>query len=335
MKVLVTGGAGFLGKAIIKQLLREEYEVHSFSRGHYPELEKMGVSCFTGDLYDYNSVLKAAKNCDAIIHTAAKAGVWGSYESYYNTNVKGTENIIRACKDLDISRLVYTSSPSVIFDGRDQNNMNESQPYPHHYLAHYPRTKAIAEKKILEENSENLMTIALRPHLIWGPNDPHLVPRILQRAKQGKLKLVGKEDKLVDSIYIENAAYAHILALKKLQASSPIQGKAFFITNQEPLTMKDLINRILKAGNLPAIEKRVPSHVAYFAGAVLEFIYKLFRIKEEPVMTRFVAKQLATSHWYDPKSARENLGYRPIVTQGEGFIKLSESLESSRPRSIL
>ncbi len=187
MKALVTGGGGFLGKAIVERLLARGDHVQSFSRGDYPELRALGVQVQQGDLDDPEAVRRAAEGCDIVFHVAAKPGIWGPYQEYYRTNVVGTENVLAACRSHNIARLVYTSTPSVVFNGKDQEGVDESAPYPEHYHAHYPHTKPIAERLVLQANDSRLATVALRPHLIWGPGDHHLVaahpgPRPRRRA---------------------------------------------------------------------------------------------------------------------------------------------------------
>ena len=322
MKMLVTGGGGFLGKAIVKQLLEGGHSVSTLCRGEYPELRELGVEVFRGDLADEQAVIKAAQGCDRIYHVAAKAGVWGSYNDFYKPNVVGTENILKACKAHQISKLIYTSTPSVIHAGGDVEGISESEPYPDHFETHYPATKAMAEQMVLDANGSDLQTVALRPHLIWGPEDNHLVPRIVDRAKRGKLKLVGGGLKLIDSVYIDNAADAHILAGDRLGPNADCAGKAYFITQDAPIPSHVLINGILSAAGLGPVQKSVHPKVAYTAGAVLEGVYNLFAVKSEPMMTRFVAKQLATAHWYDISAAKRDLGYHPNVDTHEGLRRL-------------
>lgn len=326
MKALVTGGGGFLGLAIVRKLRERGDEVRSFSRGSYPALDEVGAESVRGDIADEAAVLEAARGCDIVFHVAAKAGVWGSTESYHRANVVGTDNVLKACAAEGIERLVYTSTPSVTFAGTDQMGVDESEPYPEHYLNDYGRTKSIAERRVLESNSEALATVALRPHLIWGPGDPHLVPRLLDRARSGRLRLLGDRPNEVDSVYVDNAADAHILAADRLTPGSAIAGKAYFITQGEPMPLADLINRILAAGGLPPVERRIPPGVAYFLGAVMEGVYGLLNIENEPPMTRFVARQLSTAHWFDISAARRDLGYAPAISLDEGMERLAESL---------
>jgi nucleoside-diphosphate-sugar epimerase len=330
MKALVTGGGGFLGLALVKILRAGGHDVVTLQRGFYPELEATGARCFRGDICRREDVREAAAGCDTVFHVAAKAGVWGKYEDYYRVNVLGTGNVIDACRDLKIPRLVATSSPSAVFSGRDESGIDESAPYPRKHLAPYPQTKAIAERLVLSANGGGLATVALRPHLIWGPGDPHLVPRIIERGASGRLALVGKGDNLVDGTYIDNAAQAHLLAAERLDAHSPCAGRAYFISNGEPLPMRELLNKILAAGGLPPVEKSVPPVMAYLAGGILEVLYRLTGKTEEPVMTRFVARQLSTAHWYDIAAARRDLDYRPAVGIDEGMKRLARALGDDR-----
>ena len=322
MKALVTGGGGFLGKAIVRQLLDQGWEVSSIARGDYPELRKMGAETIRGDIADPAVVDEAVKGCDVVFHVAAKAGVWGPFESYYQANVVGTKNILDACRAHGVGRLVYTSSPSVVYGDEPLEGVDESVPYPASYLAAYPETKAEAERMVLEANSETLKTVSLRPHLIWGPGDNHLVPRIVERARLGKLKKVGDGKALVDSVYIDDAARAHLLAAKALKETGAPAGKAYFITQDEPVSVGDLIDQILQSGGLEPVKAHVPAKVAYGVGWAMETVYKALKKEEEPLMTRFVAKQLSTAHYFDISAAKRDLGYEPELTIAEGMERL-------------
>ena len=326
MNCLVTGGGGFLGLAIVKQLLAKNHSVRTYQRNLYPALTALNVEQIQADLSDVSALTAATKNIDLLFHVAAKPGVWGSYADFHTPNVVGTQNVLAACRSAGVPRLIFTSSPSVVFNGRDENQITESAPYPKRYLAHYPKTKAIAEQLVLAANSPNLSTIALRPHLIWGPGDPHLVPRILARARSGRLSMIGKRNNLVDSTYIDNAAHAHLLAAQHLAPSAPCAGKAYFISNGEPLPMAELIRRILAAAQLATVMPSINPHLAYAAGTAMELTHKLFRLKHEPLLTRFVARQLSTAHWFDLTAARRDLNYQPLITIDEGMRRLTQSL---------
>jgi len=322
VKALVTGGGGFLGKAIVKLLLARGDEVRSFSRSAYPELSVLGVEHQNGEIDDAEAVRRAAEGCEIVFHVAAKAGVWGPFDEFYRANVLGTKNVIEACREHGISRLVHTSSPSVVFDGTDMEGVDESVPYPDHFEAFYPQTKAEAEQLVLQANDDTLATVALRPHLIWGPADNHLVPRILERGARGALRRIGTRECLVDTIYIENAALAHLQAADRLEIGSVVAGKAYFLSQGEPLPVWEVVNRILDAGGLPPVSRTISPGLAYAAGSVLEKTYSLLRLKGEPRMTRFVARELSTAHWFDLGAARRDFGYEPQISFDEGIERL-------------
>ncbi len=326
-KIMVTGAGGFLGFEIVKQLCQLGYEVVGLQRSRYQKLADLGVAQVSTSLTDFEAVKKAMIGCDGVFHVAAKAGVWGSYASYYQANVLGTEHVINAAVACGVKRLVYTSSPSVTFAGVDELGVNESVPYAKKFLAHYPKTKAMAERLILKANSRGLKTVALRPHMIWGPGDTNLVPRVIARKKMGKLKIVGNGQNRVDHTYITNASYAHIQAYDALCEEQRCAGKAYYVSNGEPVAMKEMLNRILEAGGLEPLTKQIPAGLAYGVGCILESVYTLLRIKSEPLMTRFVAKQLTTSHYYDISQARRDFGYAPRVNLDQGMAMLSDSLQ--------
>ena len=330
MNVLVTGGGGFLGSAIIRQLVERGDTVRSYSRSAYPELARLGVEQIQGDLADRDALIKAAQGCECIYHVAAKAGIWGSYHEFHQANVTGTENVLAACYQHGIERLVYTSSPSVVFDGRDVAGGDETLPYPAHFEAHYPHTKALAEQLVLAANSTDLATVSLRPHLIWGPGDNHLVPRIVAKARAGRLRRIGNRPCLVDTVYVDNAARAHRLAGERLTPGSAIAGKAYFISNGEPIPLWEMINRILAAAGLPPITRSISPWLAYAVGSLCEGIWGLLKLSGEPPMTRFLAQELATAHWFNIDAARRDLGYVPEITISEGLVKLREWLKGEQ-----
>lgn len=326
MKALVTGGNGFLGGAIVGLLLAQGHGVRSFSRKACPGLESMGVEVLQGDLADAEVVSRAVAGCDTVFHVAAKAGVWGPSSEYWRTNVTGTENVIAACHAQGVARLVYTSSPSVVFDGGDGEGLSESAPYPGHFLCAYPETKARAEQAVLAVNGNGLATVALRPHLIWGPGDAHLVPRIIARAKTGRLWHIGDGSNRVDSTYIDNAALAHLLAAERLGKGAACAGKAYFISNGEPMPIRELIAGILDAAGLPPVSRALPVPVAYLMAAALEGGFTLLGREEEPPLTRFVVRQLSRAHWFDLSAAGRDLGYAPQVSIREGLARLKLTL---------
>lgn len=321
MKALVTGGGGFLGRYIVEQLLDEGYDVRVFCRGSYPELTKIGAEVFRADLQNREKVIQACESIDIVFHVAAKAGFWGKWEEYYNANVVGTQNIIDACLKTGIKKLVFTSSPSVIFNNSEQVNVDESIPYPEKYENYYSHTKAIAEQIILSANSEQLATCSLRPHLIFGPRDNHLFPRVLEKAKQEKLPQIGKGQNLVDLTYVEDAARAHLLAAEKLDFGSEVAGNAYFISQDEPVNVWDFINTLLESLNIPAVKIKIPLWLARIAGGIMELFYKIFPLDGEPPFTRFLASELAMNHFYNISNAKNDFGYIPKYTMEEALEK--------------
>jgi nucleoside-diphosphate-sugar epimerase len=326
-EVLVTGGGGFLGTALIKLVLERGLRVRSLARRRYPHLEELGVEQILGDIADPAIVGRAVAGCETIFHTAAKAGIWGSDREYERTNVQGTRNVIEACRAHGARRIIYSSSPSVVFNGLDMEGVDESVPYSQTFEAAYPATKARAEQIILGSNSGGLATIALRPHLIWGPGDNNLLPRILARAKGGRLRRIGRRDPLIDPIYIDNAALAHLLAADRLEAGSPIAGRIYFVTQGETIPLWDMINHFLKAAKMAPVKRSVSRPVAFAAAGLMELGYVLSGRQKEPPMTRFLARQLSTTHWFNIDAARRDLGYEPRVSISEGLRRLEEWLE--------
>ncbi|MBI4347300.1 MAG: NAD-dependent epimerase/dehydratase family protein [Elusimicrobia bacterium] len=323
MRLLVTGGGGFLGGAIARRLAAAGHRVRSFSRGDYPELQRLGIEVRRGDLGDARSVDDACREMDAVFHAGAKAGIWGPYEEFRRANVDGTRHVLDACRRHGIRRLVYTSSPSVVFSRAGLEGASESLPYPERFEAAYPETKAEAERLVLAAAGPALATVALRPHLIWGEGDNHLFPRILARARSGALRRISGPPKLVDTTYIDNAVDAHLLAFERLSPGCPISGKAYFIAQGEPLPLWEMIDRLLATAGVGPVTRSVPPGVAYAAGWVLEAAYRALRLPGEPKMTRFLAHQLSTPHWFDLTAAKRDLGYAPRVSLEEGLRRLA------------
>lgn len=328
LTLLVTGGSGFLGGALCRRLVADGYAVRSLSRRPSPALAALGVTCLQGDIGDATAVRDAAQGCAVVFHVAALAGVWGPAAEFERINIGGTEHVLAACRDAGVPRLIYTSSPSVAYAGRDEAGVDESVGYPDHYLADYPRTKAVAERLVLAANGPKLATVALRPHLIWGPGDNHLLPRLIDRARSGRLRRIGDGKNLVDTTYIDNAVAAHVAALDRLQPGAACAGKAYFIANDEPRPLWELINALLACADVPPITRSISARTAYGLGAVCETVYRLLGRTSDPPMTRFVARQLATAHWYDLSAAKRDLGYRPTVSVDEGLKRLRAAYHS-------
>jgi len=320
--ILVTGYGGFLGRAICRELLSHGYRVRGIARKKYSELEALGVECIQASATDPSACDDACRGMDGVIHTAALAGVWGPAKLYEQTNIGATENLLRSCKKHGIGAFVFTSSPSVTFDGKAQCNIDENVPYPNKWLCHYPRTKAIAEKEVLAANQPTrFATCSLRPHLI---------PSVIEKCRSGRLRRVGDGTNLIDTVHVDHAAIAHRLALERmLDRDQNASGRAYFITDGEPVECWKWITTILESAQLKATNKRISFRNAYRLGGVMEQIYSLLRIASEPPMTRFVAAQLGVDHYFDISSAKERLGYVPIQNRAERVAELSQVSRSA------
>jgi len=323
-RILVTGGGGFLGSAVCRQLASAGHEVIAFQRSPANHLESEGVSSFEGDICKMSDLLAASKDCGAIIHTAGKAGVWGDATEYRRVNVNGTSNVIETCRLKRVPILVHTSSPSIVHSGDDVSGADETLPIADHFTAPYPATKAEAEKMVIAANSETLKTTALRPHLIWGPGDPHILPRLAAKVRRGSLALPGP-DKIIDTIFVENAALAHLRAFQELEGAAKCAGKAYFVTNNEPMPQGEIIRNLLATIGVEVKIRAIPIPIASVAGLVSEFAWRVLKLESEPPVTRFSIEQLATAHWFDTSAAERDFGYLPNISIAEGLEQLRKA----------
>lgn len=324
---LVTGGTGFLGSRIVDRLLREGRRVAVLGRTPSPALEARGVRFIRASLDDASAVRAACAGVETIYHVAAKVGVWGPQADFFRANVLGTRALLAGAREHGVKYFIHTSTPSVVYNGRDLRHADESLPLTEHCPSPYPLTKAIAEREVLAANSPDFRAVALRPHLIWGVGDPHLVPRLLARARAGRLRIVGRGDNRVDMVHVDNAVDAHLLAEAALRQGRGA-GRAYFITNAEPVALWDWINGLLQALGEPPVTKKVSASAAALVGAVCETAWKVLPLRGEPPMTRFIAAELAKDHWFDPAAARRDLGYVPQVSMAAGTAELVAALKS-------
>jgi len=312
--VLVTGASGFIGGRIAMRLLADGRRMRLLARRPLPEFEERGVEVILGDLEDRKALDRACLGVETIFHAAGKVGVWGPAEEFHRVNVLGTRNLISAARQANVRHFIFTSSPSVVYNGGHLREVDESVPLCTRAPCAYPTSKAAAELEVRHANSATLRTVALRPHLVWGPGDRNLVPRILALAREGKLKIVGDGLNQVDLTYITNVVEAHLLAENALRnPQAPAAGNAYFITNAEPLRLWEWINYLLHRMGIPEVKQHVSLTVAYWAGAALELKWRLKKLSGDPPMTRFVAKELAKEHYFNINAARRDLGYHPII----------------------
>ncbi|HTO72436.1 MAG TPA: NAD-dependent epimerase/dehydratase family protein, partial [Gemmatimonadales bacterium] len=296
----------------------------------YPDLEQMGVETVLADLQDAGAVARACLGMETVFHVAARAGYWGSWDSYYGPNVIGTQHVLAGCRKAGARKLIYTSTPSVVSAPGNLAHADERVPYPARYECPYPATKAQAERLVLGANgTDGLLTVSVRPHLIYGPGDPHLFPRIIDRARRGLLVQVGDGTNLVDVTYVENAADAHLLAADRLGDGSPVGGQAYFISQGTPVALWPWINGILMALGIPSVTRKISHGVARTVGAAMEMAYTVLPLRGEPRMTRFLADQLATSHYFDIAKARTDLGYEPRIGTEDGLDRTIKAFQAA------
>lgn len=318
-----------MGQHLIATLQQAGYtNIRSFQRSECEPLQDRGVEVVRGNLTDFEAVKEAVRGCEAVFHTAAKAGVWGPYRTYHATNVLGTEHILKACHYAGTKFLIYTSSPSVVFKGHPLANANEHEGYgaPKKMCA-YARTKMLAEQQVLTTPLQGLKTIALRPHLIYGPGDRHLIPTLIQAARKGQLCQVGTGKNWVDISYVTDVAHAHLLALEALQQNpDAVSGRAYFISQGDPIQLWPWINELLRKLQLPPVRRSLSLPMACLLSGCFEAIYKIFCIKQQPPMTRFIARELALDHYFDISAAKMDLHYIPKVSNEEGLELLAQWL---------
>jgi len=324
-RYIITGGGGFVGKALGKALLQRGCAVHSLARGNYPELRQLGIETHLVDISsDPAAWVDILRGADGVFHTAAKVDMWGDYDEFFRTNVQGTRNILWACREAGVRNLVFTSSPSVIHDGTDLKGIDESYPYPKHFDAFYPATKAAAEREVLAANDgDSLRTVSLRPHLIWGPNDTNLIPTILERARAGRLTRIGDGTNLIDLTFIDDCVAAHLAAMDSLERNhSQVFGKVYFISQGEPVSMWGWIDEVLVRNGLPVVSRSIPKALAHGIAVVMEAVARALRcigLRSTPLLTRFLVSEMATHHYFSIEAARRDLGYKPSISIAEAL----------------
>lgn len=321
MKALVTGGGGFLGRYIAEMLNERGDQVTVFARGHYPDLAQMGIDLIQGDVADAEAVKVACTGMDAVFHVAAFAWYWGPWEKFYRTNVIGTQNIIDACRSQKVPKLIYTSTPSVVFANHSHEGANESLPYPQKYEANYPKSKAMAEQLVIAANDDTLSTCCLRPHLIFGPRDNNLIVPLAEKAISGQLIQVGDGKNRVDFCFVEDAARAHLQAADALKPGSAVAGSVYFITQDEPVFLWKWLNTVFSVIGAPTVKKRLPLKLVRTVAAILETIHRLMPFLGDPRITRFLASEMAASHHYDISKAKRDFGYQPQHTMAQALEK--------------
>jgi 2-alkyl-3-oxoalkanoate reductase len=320
MLTLVTGGNGFVGRYIVEQLLARGERVRVLGRGAYPELAALGVECIQADLgaaEAAGALAGAMRGVEVVFHVAARAGIWGDFDEFYRSNVTATQRVVRAAEKAGVPKLVYTSTPSVAIGETDLAGADESTPYPARYLSPYGATKSLAERYVLARTA--IATTAIRPHIVWGPRDPHMFPRLLARARSGRLFRIGDGTNMVDVTYVENAAEAHLLAADALGERSPLRGRAYFIGQEQPVNLWDFINEIVTRSGYKPVKRSVSLPTALRLAGMIETTYRTLNLPGEPPLTRMMVSQMGLSHWFDHSAAQRDFGYGPRISTAEGL----------------
>jgi nucleoside-diphosphate-sugar epimerase len=324
MKALVTGG-GFLGRVLAEMLLGRGDLVRILSRQPRPDLARLGIEVQQGDVRDLDAVVRACMGRDAVFHAAAICGCWGDIGSFRDINLTGTQNVIVACKRRGVGRLIFTSCATVVSTAQDERGVDETVPYPPRFPDPCSETKALAEQSVLKaNNTDGLLTCALRPCLLYGPRDPRFVPRLLSAARRGRLHIIGEGRNEASLLYIENAGMAHLLACDALNVKR-VAGQAYFITDGPPVVFWDWVNALLKELGLPPAKRRVPVFLATGIARCSERWHTLLNRSGEPPLTRYAVRMLSTSHCFDIGKAQRDFAYRPIVS-GEEALRRTAAL---------
>ena len=325
MRVLVTGASGFLGQATAAAVRGAGHEVRTFQRR--PSGVE-GVSDVLGSMTDPAAVARAVDGIEAVVHLAAKVSLAGDPDDFVRVNVDGTRTLLDAARGAGVERFVFVSSPSVAHTGSSLVGADAGPAEPARARGDYARTKAAAELLALAADAPGFAVVAVRPHLVWGPGDTQLVGRIVDRARSGRLPLLDSGAALIDTLYVDNAASAMVAALDHA-ADDGVHGTAYVVTNGEPRPVGDLLAGICTASGVPAPRVHVPAGVARFAGSLVEAVWRVRAGEDEPPMTRFLAEQLSTAHWFDQRRTRRDLQWTPAVSIDEGLGRLAAAQASS------
>ncbi len=329
MRVLVSGAAGFLGRAVVRRLNDAGHAVVSLVRNADADAGSADAERRSGDIVNLDAMTQAVAGCDAVIHCAARIEPFGRVDDYYDVNVRGTDNLLAACEVAGIRKFVFTSCAAVVLDRGDLNGVNETQRMPARAPTPYLATKAIAERHVLAANGPEFATVALRPHLLWGPGEIALLPRLAALAKAGKLRLIGEAGKKIDSCYVDNAADAHVAALERLEPAAAIAGKAYFVTQGEPASIEGFVNGLLRAAGYPAETRRLSAPVARLLAATAPLRRA---VGADPLVTDDLLALFGQATWFNIAAARRDLDYQPRVGMAEGFARVSSHLARERMR---
>lgn len=319
MIVVVTGASGFLGRSVAAAAVAAGHDVRTLQRR---PARVPGAHDVLGSICDNALVERAVAGAGAVVHLAAKVSLTGSRREFHEVNVGGTRTLLDAAARAGLHRFVQVSSPSVAHTGTSLTGVGAESADPARARGHYARSKAEAELLALGRDSDTLSVVAVRPHIVWGPGDTQLIDRVVDRARRGRLPLLNHGTALIDTTYIDNAASGILAALDRADA---VHGRAYVITNGEPRPVADLLAGICRAAGVPPPSWSVPAGLARGIGGIVEGVWRLHPGPDEPPMTRFLAEQLSTAHWFDQRPTRRDLRWRPSVSIAEGLDRLAAS----------
>lgn len=325
MKVLVTGASGFLGQATAAAVRDAGHEVRTFQRR---PSGVAGVQDVAGTMTDDAAIARAVDGVEAVVHLAAKVSLAGDPADFARVNIEGTRSLLAAARAAGVGRFVFVSSPSVAHTGSSLVGADAGPAEPSRARGDYARTKAAAEMLALDADAPDFAVVAVRPHLVWGPGDTQLVGRIVERARAGRLPLLDSGAALIDTLYVDNAATAMVAALEHV-TDDGVHGNAYVVTNGEPRPVADLLAGICTASGVRPPQWHVPAAVARAAGSVVEAVWRVRPGEDEPPMTRFLAEQLSTAHWFDQRRTRSDLRWTPSVSIDEGLERLRAAAQAS------
>lgn len=332
-RCLVLGGGGFLGRHLLALLQQHGVPATALGRQPYPGLMAAGIPCLCVDITDAVGLTAACRGFDTVFHCASLTAMWGNRRQIERVNVDGTANVVAACRQNDVSRLIYTSSPSVVLGRCDILDGDESLPYPSHYSADYQRTKRLAEVQLLGanraalSNGEQLLTCALRPHLIWGADDPHIIPQLVKSARLGLLQIIGTGQNKVTLTQVDNAAWGHLLAAAELAGAGRCAGQVYFLGDQEPVMLWPWINGVLSFWGLPPVSRQISWRTARILAGASCAVHRWLPGLGTPRMTPFIVDQLAHSHTFVHTKAHRDFGYQPIVSAEAGLQMLRKQAQ--------
>lgn len=312
-RVLVTGASGVLGSGVAQALVNAGAQVTVLQRS---PSGLSGVHEIRGSVTNVDDVATAVDGVDSVIHIAAKVSVSGPLAEYEHVNVEGTRLLLAAAQRAGVQRWIQISSPSVAHSGDSIIGAGAEPADPSTARGHYAATKAAGELLALDADAPYFKVLVLRPHLMWGPGDTQLTERIIERARQNRLPLLDGGTALVDTLFTVNAVEAIVAGLK---AVDRVHGEALVLTNGEPRPIGEMIRRIAVAGGAQEPTLNLPAGLAKAAGSIIERLWDAEKRGDEPPLTRFLAEQMSTAHWFDQRRTREVLQWQPRISLDEGF----------------